>query len=242
MKNLIIRFRLENLRNETHVEYNETVDGLVLKYNPQTLGISVQYGAYKSALEVEVSVLDVVRKSEYTIEINAQDHVRDGIFRGFADAVQSVCRHFNPDKRKSAGKISVALEQYGNIAAKTFDQESAAIDDLLRELNDRHSDDVTLLGLSEWTKQLDTENQTFKQLMSERYTEAAQRPATRMKSARAETDKTLRTMLDMVDALARVNGDAAYLPFINELNAVSARYRNQLAQTAGRRPKPEGEN
>jgi hypothetical protein len=237
MKNLIIRFKYDHLRNETHVEYNETVNGLVIKCNPQTLGIAVLYGAYKSALEVEVSVLDVILKSEYTVEINAQDHVRDGIFRGFAEAVQSARHHFDPDKRKSAGKVNVVLEHYGNIAAKTFDQETAAIDDMLRELNGQYSDDVIRIGLNEWTKQLDTENQTFKHLMSERYTEAARRPTVRMKTARAETDKTLRTMLDMVDALVKVNGDEAYLPFVNELNAVSERYRNQLAQAAGRRPK-----
>jgi hypothetical protein len=191
---------------------------------------------------MEVSVLDVILKSEYTGEISTQDHVRDGIFRGFADAVQSARHHFNADKRKSAEKVNVVLEHYGNIAVKSFDQETAAIDDLLRELYDHREPDLVLLNLNDWLMQLDTENKTFKQLMSERYAEAAQRPTTRMKAARAETDKTLRTMLDMVDALAKVNGDAAYLPFINELNAVSERYRNQLAQAAGRRPKPESGN
>ena len=37
-KILIIKFRYENLRNEVHVEYNETIDGIVIKHNPQILG------------------------------------------------------------------------------------------------------------------------------------------------------------------------------------------------------------
>jgi hypothetical protein len=235
MVNLIIRFRYEHLRNEAHVEYNETVSGLITKYNPQ--GIQIQSAAYKSSLNDEVSVLDVIRKSEYTIEISDQDHVRDEIFRGFDEAVQSACHHFDLNKRKSAEKIDVVLEHYGNIAAKTFDQETAAIDDLLRELNDNYSADITLLGLNDWLTQLAAENRKFKQLMSERYTEAAQRPKTRMKSARAETDKAFRSMLDMLEALLKVNGVDAYMPFINELNAVSERYKNQIAQAAGRRTK-----
>jgi hypothetical protein len=234
--------RYENLRNETHVEYNETVDGLVIRYDAEKLGIQPQYGAYKSALNVEVSVLDVIRKSGYTGEISVQDHVRDGIFRGFDDAVQSACHHFDADRRKSADKVSIVLKNYGNIAARAFDQETAAIDDLLRELNDHYESDITLLGLSDWLMQLDTENRTFKQLMSERYTEVARRPATRMKAARTETDRTLRTMLDQVDALVKVNGAEEYRLFINELNAVSERYKNQLAQAAGRKPKPADEN
>jgi hypothetical protein len=45
----------------------------------------------------------------------------------------------------------------------------------------------------------------------------------------------------MVEALAAVNGADAYLPFINELNAASERYKNQLAQAAGRRAKAKTE-
>jgi hypothetical protein len=193
-------------------------------------------------MNTEVGALNVIQKSGYTDEINAQDNVRDKIFRGFANAVQSSRNHFNADKRKAAEKINIVLEHYGNIAAKALDRETAAIDDMLRELNDNYAADVQLLSLNDWLTQLDAENQKFKQLMSKRYTEVARRPATSMKTARAETDKALRAMLDMLDALIRVNGTDAYMPFINELNAVNERYKNQLAQAAGRRTKTTEQN
>lgn len=100
---------------------------------------------------------------------------------------------------------------------------------------------MQVLGLTDWLTQLDFENQKFKTLMSERYTETAQRPGTRMKDARAETDRALRALLNMLEALAAVNGAEAYLPFIGELNAVNGRYKNQLAQSAGRRAKTKEE-
>ena len=241
MKRIFIRFNYTDLRNEVHVEYNENVDGIVVKFNPQTLEISPQYSTYKTALNTEVGLLDFIYKSEYTDEINAQDHVRDDIFRGFDNAVKSAETHFNADKRKAAQKIRIVLGHYNNIAAKTFDEETAAIDDLQRELNGNHAADVQLLGLADWLTQLDLENQKFKTLMSERYAETAKRPHTRMKDARFETDRALRAMLDMVEALAAVNGIEMYQPFINELNAVSERYKNQLAQAAGRRAKSKEE-
>jgi hypothetical protein len=237
MKKVIIRFSYENLRNEVHVEYNETIDGLVVKHNPLTLGISLQYVPYKASIGVEVGVLDVIKKSGYTGEISDQDDVRDSVFRGFADAVQSSRNHFDANKRKAAEKITIVLDNYGNIAAKAFDQETAAIDDMLRELNDNYVAETQLLSLTDWLTQLDAENQKFKQLMSERYAEVAKRPSTRMKAARAETDKALREMLNMIDALVMVNGADAYMPFINELNTVSERYKNQLAQASGLRSK-----
>jgi hypothetical protein len=237
MKRFFVKFNYTELRNEAHVAYNETVDGIVVKHNPQMLGISPQYDAFKTSLDTEVDVLDVIRKSEYTSEISAQDHVRDGIFRGFDNAVKSAEDHFNADKRKAAERIRAVLGHYGNIPAKTFDQETAALDDLERELNDHYAADVQLLGLTDWLMQLEIENQKFKLLMSERYVETARRPTTRMKSARNDTDRTLRVMLNMVESLATVNGVEMYHPLINEMNAVSERYKNQLAQAAGRRAK-----
>jgi hypothetical protein len=236
-KNLIVKFSYEHLKNETHVEYNETVNGLVVRFNPQTLGISSQYSIYKTALDAEVGALDVIFKSEYTEEIIAQDHVRGGIYRGLVDAVKSARHHFNTDKRRAAEKIFVVIEHYGNISSKTFDQETAAIDDLMRELNDNHSADVQTLSLEEWLTQLDIENKAFKLLMAERYSEAAHRPVVNMREARTATDLALRAMFDMIEALAAVNGAEAYMPFIRELNVVNERYKNQLAQAEGRRSK-----
>ncbi|MDR1562571.1 MAG: hypothetical protein LBS54_05760, partial [Dysgonamonadaceae bacterium] len=69
MNHLIIKLDFPHLRNETHVELNENVKRVIAKNNPESLGIFPQYVVYKSALEEEVSVLDIILKSEYTEEI-----------------------------------------------------------------------------------------------------------------------------------------------------------------------------
>ncbi|MDR0726338.1 MAG: DUF6261 family protein [Prevotellaceae bacterium] len=236
-KRFIVRFRFEHLRNEVHVEYNGTIDGLIVNHNPQALGIWRQYENYKCALVLETGLLDIIRKSEYTDEISDTDRKRNKTYRGAFDSVKSSLNHFNYDKRKAAERLNIVFVHYGNIAGKTFDEESAAIEDLLRELNDNHADDVQLLELNDWLTQLGLENQEFKQLMLKRYSETAKRPTTRMVTARSETDKALRSLFNMVEALAMVNGVDAYLPFISELNAVNERYKNQLAQSSGRKMK-----
>jgi hypothetical protein len=183
-----------------------------------------------------VEALDIIRKSDYTQEILEQDHVRDGIFRGFADAVQSALHHFNPAKREAAKRIETVVEHYGNIAAKNYDQETAAIDDLIRELAaGDYPSFISTLALNDWVTQLGNENQTFKSLMAERYTEVSQRPTARMRAARVETDKAFRTIINQIEALALVNGEGDNEPFIKELNAVLERYKNIQAQETGRR-------
>jgi hypothetical protein len=230
------RLDFNHLRNEAHVAYNNTFSALVDKYTPNALGISTQYNEYKTLFADEVSALDIVRKSELTTEIHEQDHIRDGIFRGLADAVKSALNHFNAEKRSAARRLEVIFENYGNIAAKTLDQETAAINDLLRELDSQSNAPlVTLLGLGDWVSQLEAENAKFEQLMLDRYTETSQRPTVRMHDARQKVDKCLRAILDRIEALALINGTDAYESFIKELNAVSERYKNILAQEKGER-------
>ena len=71
--------------------------------------------------------------------------------------------------------------------------------------------------------------------MLDRYTETSQRPTVRMRDARGNVDKCLRQILDRIEALALVNGIDAYEAFIKELNAVSERYKNIMAQEKGDR-------
>jgi hypothetical protein len=238
MQNLIVRINFNDLRNETHVELHESIAPVFVKYPPAQLGIEPQYAEYRPLLDTEINTLDIVRKSERTSEIEDQDHKRDSILRGFADGVKSNLHHFDPAKQEAARKVEVILEHYGNIAAKTLDQETAAIDDLLRELGtSEHSALIAALGLGDWLVELNTENERFKALMQERYEEAAQRPTTRMKTARTAVDKAWRAIVDRIEALALVNGVADYEAFVRELNAILERYKNLLAQHQGRSKK-----
>jgi hypothetical protein len=150
--------------------------------------------------------------------------------------VKSALTHFDAAKQEAARKIGMALNHYGNIAAKALDRETAAIDDILRELGTgNYPALVSLLALDDWLSQLHVENEQFKSLMMARYDEVAGRPAARMRATRIEVDKSFRSLTAQIEALAMVNGMAAYEKFIRELNAIIERYKNILAQEAGRR-------
>jgi GTP1/Obg family GTP-binding protein len=229
MENVIINLNYSHLRNEAHVELHDTVNDLFIKYPPPQLGIMPQYLVYKPLYDEELTALDVVRKSGYTDEVDEQDHVRDHVYRGFDDAVKSALNHFDATKREAAKRVKIVLDNYGNIAAKTLDQETAAIDDLLREYSSgSYPALIDTLTLNDWLKQLDIENRHFKDLMLARYDETAQRPTTHMKAARGAVDKAFRDMTKQLEALARVNGFEAYKAFFHELNAVLERYKKQI--------------
>jgi hypothetical protein len=238
MEHRIIHFRYENLRNEAHVEYHDAVKTLFVTYPPAMLNVVAQYNVYQAAYTEEVEALDIIRRSELTAEIEEEDKKRDTIFRGLVDLVTGATHHFDPNKRTAALRILNVINHYGNIARKRLDEETAAIDDLYRELQTGEFPAyLSQLGLTEWTDELDGHNRRFKELMQDRYYEAAERPTVRMKAARKVTDETFRALLNQVEALVLVQGEAAYLPFIHALNAISERYKNIMAQEAGERTK-----
>jgi hypothetical protein len=226
MKNLITRIDYQHLRNEAHVELHDTTNTLLVESSPDSLGIRKQYDVYKPLFDDEKSSLDVIKKSGYTGEIDEQDQRRDAIFRGLVDAVKSAENHFNPIKQKAAVRIAIVLDSYGNIAAKTLDEETAAIDDLTRELGGGdYPTLVATLALEDWLTQLDTENQRFKELMSARYKEIAKRPTTNMREARKKVDKAFLDIIYAIEALVLINGITAHESFILELNAILERYK-----------------
>ncbi|MDR2423185.1 MAG: DUF6261 family protein [Prevotellaceae bacterium] len=213
------------MRNERHVEYHETVIGIFMKYNPETLNVEAEYVLYKDNYDKEVSVLDLITKSSFTTDIVKQNDVRNSIYRGVCDAIKALINHFNADKKSAARRVEVVISHYGNLTVKAMDDETAAIDDLLRELNDNLSADISTLGMTEWVAQLGVENNKFKQLMTARYNELAKRPTVRMKSARKLVDKEFRNILDQIEALVRVNGIATYENFVRDINVVTERYK-----------------
>ncbi|MDR1672866.1 MAG: DUF6261 family protein [Bacteroidales bacterium] len=236
MKRMIVRFNYTGLRNEAHVAFNEQFSALVGKYGVALLDIEALYNKYVPLLADETEVLDIIRKSGITSAISDQDRLRDELLRGFSGAVRSAVYHFDMDKRDAAFKLADVLRHYGNIVKKTYDEKTAAIDDLLRELQtSEHLPWITTLGLDEWTERLHTANRAFDSLMSARYSEISQRPVINMKETRTKTDETLRAILDRIEALATIKGIDVYAPFIREWNAVAERYKNILAQEKGRR-------
>jgi hypothetical protein len=236
MKNIIIRFKYQNLRNEAHVEFHTTFNSLVERFTPAELGIETLYTVYKPLYEQEVTALDQIRKSALTPVIEEHEKERELLFRGFSGAVKSYLRHFDEGKREAARKIEIVLEHYGNIAAKPYDEETAAIEDLHRELQKpENAPSVAALDLGDWLGHLVQVSRTFDGLLMARYDEMAKRPDLHMRSIRKEVDKVFRAILNLLESLVQVNGPDTNKDFLAELNAVMKRYKDILAQEAGRR-------
>ncbi|MDR1336403.1 MAG: DUF6261 family protein [Tannerella sp.] len=243
MKRQIISVHFEYLRNETHVELSKAVITAIDRHNPAQFGFGAVYAGYRQLVATEVSLLDIMRKGGYMIEIQEQDRVRDNLFRGLSDAVKSGLNHFDAVKCEAAWELSALFDRYNSIAARTLDEETASLDALLSELSSgTAAASVQTLGLTDWTGQLALENGEFKFLMHALYGEIVQRPPSlRVYTVRLDVDKALRTIFNFLDIVSTVHGLPAYELLVNELNTVFDRYRNIPVQQAGARKK-DGSN
>lgn len=227
------------LRNEEHFQFQTEFNDLVIRFTPETLGIEFAYAAYEPLYINEKMALDVIRKNNLTPEISTADHTRDSTYRGFCDTIKGAQNHFLPAKQEAANRIEIAIEHYGNINGKTYDEQTAAINSLVEDLNEDFTEDIATLGIGEWITELQANNDHFEELMDERYSAEANKTELKMKDVRLEVDAAYRTITERIYAWGIVNGEETYAPFVKELNKRIERYNNTLSLRQGRKAKPQ---
>ena len=237
----IEKLALINLRNEEHYQFNQDVISLILLQTAAKLGIATEFANYQKSYTLEGDALNVVRHSSITDDLLVADQTRDNIFAGMRDLVKSYNNHFKPDMKAAASRLKVLFETYGNIAMRNINESSGAYSSFIADLRGAYINDVKLIGLTDWVTELETKNQAYITLKNTRYTEQANRPLVNMKSIRAEVDAAYRVIVEKVNAMVIVNGEANYKAFILELNQRIDKYTTLMAQRKGRTVKETGE-
>ncbi len=229
---------LNNQRNAAHYQFQTDFNSTVIKYTPQALGIVDAYAAYLPHLQDEGVALVAITKSATTEQIETGDKDRDFTFRGFSDAVRNKLNHFNAEMREAAKRVMVILDGYGNLAPKPNDEESGLITSLIADLRTKVPTDLVTLGVIDWIAELERQNNVFIALESSRNSEEANRSELRMKQVRVEVDAVYRKIVERINALIIVNGEADYTEFVKEMNARIGRANDAITQSKKRGDKP----
>jgi hypothetical protein len=227
-------FSFSKLRNEEHFQFQTGFKELVIKSTPAVLGIETQFSAYLPFYDNESEALDFIRKSDITDALIDYDAVRDNTYRGFSDYVKSACNHYKPLMKQAALRVQVVIDEYGNIAAKSYDEETAAIVTMISKLNQNYSAEVAVLGIEGWLNELQINNESFDQLMRNRYSQENIKTQFRMRSVRLVVDAAYRKITQRINALIIVNGEADYKEFVGEMNQRIERNNINLSVRLGR--------
>jgi hypothetical protein len=222
------------LRNEAHYQFISAVIALLMRFPWLTDRLGELFGLLQTLFAKEDTVVDYIRKSDFSAKIADADERLDNAIIGFGETVKGALHHFREAVADAALSLTNLMKTYGNIIRKNYDEELAAITNLLQELEGAYADKVIVIsGLAEWITEIKAASAELASLLALRNTEKAAKPQERMGTVRREVDAAYRDVVAKIEALALIEGADAYAPVINELNALVERFNKIRARKAG---------
>jgi len=212
------------LRNEAYFQFHTEFRDLVVASEVEVLKIELQFNTYKPLYNKVNEAIKKVAKSAFTAKIHEADRARCEIWAGMTEINFASLKHFNPEIRAAAARLQIVFDSCEKVARKyAKGVTTAEVYNILKEL-DKHKADMALVGLLQWAIELKIRNATLENLVKGRSEEAAYKSNIVLKKARRELDVVYRTIVERVNALIVVEGEAAYERFAKSLNTVVEKY------------------
>jgi hypothetical protein len=230
----IQKINLHSLLSEEHMQIHTDFRTYVTRYDPEKLKITHKYASYTLAYDVLDEAFKQSRKSMNTADVQKADKARDAIWTGMRKALQLALKHYDKDVVKAAYKVKIVFDTYGNVAKMSFNRETASVDNIIQDLQGKYSAEAATAGLTQWVTELKNANETFKNLMLERYDETTAQPSVTLRDARQKIDCEYRDIVKYINALIVVEGEDNYREFVTAFNTVIKRYADDMKQRKGR--------
>lgn len=213
----IKKIYFHSLQNEEHVKFNMYVQEYVGELDLTALHIEAQAADHLLKINNESAVLDLVQKNTYTERVAHADVERDQPIQGLFAVVKGMLHHFDPAIRQAAANIYIINEKFSDICYLSYEKQSAACVSYVAALKAAKAD-IDLLGLSLWVVQIENTDAKFDEVVRNRNNEDDARPAYNMKEARTATDKSYKALVDRINAMITIDGDAEFATFVTKLN------------------------
>jgi hypothetical protein len=208
------------LRGEAHYQYLNLFNQLLIEFPAVRNLIAIFYNEFADLLAQEKQIVDAQKSSDYTQQIAEADHRDDRLITGIRETVNAALHHFDSAVVAAAQSIWLRLKTFGEIQAKSYEEEAAAINILIADLqSDEFAAKVTLLGLTPWVNELAEAVAEFEALLRLRNIQQAAKPKQRLRGVRKQIEAAYRNMVTYINSAATLDAMNTYTEFINRLNA-----------------------
>lgn len=226
--------KLSNLQNAEHLALMNDLYSLLSEANIEALNplnAQLKQGTDRS----EAGQLQI-RKNEHTETLASLDNRRDNIYRGLVLRVQSEEFSLTEEVKKHARKVALVVKTYGNFTAHNYQKETTEIQNFIADLKSAdYLPAVQSIGLEQWVNWLETANNEFHALYTERRDDYAGQTAYDMKNIRKELDDTYRKIIQTIEALAILQPSEALTTLMAKINASVTQWQNVLAVRSGKK-------
>jgi hypothetical protein len=197
----IIRFDKHLLKNEEWFEFYTRYEEMIETYGDFAMGISELFELLVPILRQADKALQVLRKSYYTEPLAEADKKRGDVFRGFEGVVKSMTLLPDTSMKEMAKYLHNLIEGYRkNILKGNYREESAAIYNLLQDLNGKYEVEVDKLGLYQWVESLEDAEKEFKVINKKREDESRDKPKDDLIKYRRQADLFYTSIASVIDA------------------------------------------
>ena len=229
----------------------ETVNLPISEEEERPGGLSVM-AATDSVLETKVNefttavdafddALKASATNPATATATATDDARDASWRGANNYLTAMCAYPDAEIAAYAAEAKSLFDKYGDPTKLAQTEESGVLHNLLQDLEALDPSKRTALNLDVWITDLKTKEEAFLAAAAQRTEADAARQVGIVKETRTAAETAYRSLVDTVNALAMINGDAEYATFIDHVNAMIERQKAISKARVTRAKKKEDE-
>ena len=237
----ITTINLTRLRTEEDFGFLKLVlaetENLPAEETPSILTAAVN--SFETAFNAFDAALKASATNPATASATDADVERDQSWRGINAYVKAMCSHPTDDVASAATEAKSLFDKYGDPTSLAQTEESGVLHNLLQDLETFDSAKRTSLALDVWIADLKTKEEAFLAVAARRTEADAARQVGIVKETRTAAESAYRSLVDTVNALAMINGDADYATFIEHVNAVIERQKSILKARTTRAKKEE---
>lgn len=232
MRKQISNISLPSMPNGTHFAYMKQAGDWLAEETALVEKISADVEAFTTAFNEEDRCLKISQKSELTEKIAEQDALRDAAYMGLKGAVKAFLNFPAGDMLTAAKTVWQTIKDFDIDVNMQLDKETGLMLNLKDDLDKKLSEEVKKLSLTPFVEQMGEANLQVKTMIAERDAARAAITVGEMKAARAATDEAYREIVTKVNAYAVIEGDTAYATFIDNINSMIKRYKEEVLATS----------
>ncbi len=183
-----------------------------------------------NAFEAAYQAFDVALESSTadSAEAKAYEELRDRLWRSNNAYIKAMTAHPNPELAAIAERVKAEFDKYGDVTNLPVVQESGALHNLIQDIRTISAQDRSKIHYEEWFNALETAENNYLAAVASRTDVRSEKEVGAVKRTRIEAEAAYTHLVDVVNLLAKLEGDTAYLPFINRMNVLIAEQKATL--------------
>ncbi len=223
-----------SLTNSAHLNMNTELYERIVAATPAVLKIEKQAPLYREALDTEGLCVNRITKSAATQPMVEKDAERDAVFSFINSQVNSFMTCPDKATKQAAAELEALMSAYADTPWKSFSEETAFIDGLLRDMEgEAVKAAAETLNLTAYFTRLKTLNDEYKAMDAGRTDEYASRVKIDTLSARKVVDDIWAEIAQRVNAVAVLEPSDTVDTFIDTVNQIFRKYKDLIAAKGG---------